>query len=82
MRSLEGIRAPALRVRLDTASPRQEEGGARCAAVHHDVDLPATHKKNVLAEQLYHANDEQLEQAGFAKLSKIEHLQLQLAVLD
>ena len=81
VRSLEGLRAPTLRVRHDTGSHLQE-GGARCAAVHHDVDLPATHKKNVLAEQLYHANDEQLEQAGIAKLSKIKHLKLQLAVLD
>ena len=39
-------------------------------------------KMNVLTEQLSHANDEQLEQAGIAKLSKIKHLKLQLAVLD
>ena len=40
------------------------------------------HKMTVLVEQLSHSNDELVEQAGFAKLSKIEHPKLQLAVLD
>ena len=40
------------------------------------------HKMNVLEDQLTHANDEQVVQAGFGKLSKIVQIKLQLAVLD